>query len=232
MLPFRQAYSVLLEYIFPLFCLGCKKEGEWVCTGCQKQLLCTGVFYCPICHENSPLGLPCPSCQSQSFLTSHIAIIPYNDQGLIGEIIRTAKYHFVEDLFILFQTVIQQFFSQYSKYFSDIDMLVPVPLHKRRIAERGFNQSDYIAEAVASTFRLPVFHPLIRGRYTKHQARLKKQEREKNIKDAFIVIQPVHDKKILLIDDVYTTGSTMQECAKALLEAGATSVRGFSIARG
>ncbi len=119
---------------------------------------------------------------------------------------------------------------------NDFSILAPVPLHRKRYKERGFNQAEMIAKGGAS--KIPFFEVkkcLTRTKNTENQAKLKKQERIENVKSAFIVPkkfeQTVTGKAIVLVDDVLTTGSTMAECAKALFAAGAQKVAGFTIAR-
>jgi len=113
-------------------------------------------------------------------------------------------------------------------------VIIPVPLHRRRLRERGFNQSLLLARVLASDLgnRLD-YLSLIRNRYTQAQTGLKKKERRKNVKDAFSIIHPdaIKDKKILLVDDVFTTGHTVNECARSLKKSGAATVICLTLAR-
>jgi ComF family protein len=126
------------------------------------------------------------------------------------------------------------FFYFHRARFEDIDAIVPVPLHPRRHAERGFNQAELIAHIAADFIGKPVATTLRRTRYTENQAKLPKEEREKNIAGAFARHRGADaaGKRVLLVDDVYTTGATMQECARVLKAAGAISVSGFAVAHG
>lgn len=113
------------------------------------------------------------------------------------------------------------------------DLVVPVPLHPRKLRERGYNQSALLAASVARTVRAPlVARGLVRTRDTAPQASLSKRRRRDNIAGAFRVRSPadVHGKRILLMDDVATTGATLRACAESLLAAGAASVTALVVA--
>ncbi|MBE6403256.1 MAG: ComF family protein [Lentisphaerae bacterium] len=117
--------------------------------------------------------------------------------------------------------------------FSQCDMIVPVPLHWQRQMQRSYNQSELLAKMLARGMKKPCKTPLKRIRPTLRQATLSRDERLKNLKGAFTVPEPatVANKKILLVDDVLTTGATLHACAEALLQAGAASVSVFTVAR-
>lgn len=116
----------------------------------------------------------------------------------------------------------------------ECDLIVPVPLHKTRLKERGFNQSLLLAKGLVRIYNRPMdYLNLERIRATEHQINLKGKERLMNVKDTFAVKDkaPFRDKRILLIDDVYTTGATVAECSKTLKKAGAKSVDVLTLAR-
>ena len=118
-------------------------------------------------------------------------------------------------------------------------ILVPIPLDKKKFRARGYNQSEELAKELSEILKIPVLSDvLIKTKHTASQAELKKEEREKNILNAFATkncgtsdVPQFYGKKVFLVDDVYTTGSTMEECAKVLQEAGAKSVWGICLAR-
>lgn len=117
---------------------------------------------------------------------------------------------------------------------SDFTLVMPVPLHSRRLRERGFNQSVILAREIAGRHHIPLdFLTLKRYIYTEPQVNLGKNERESNVRGAFDVVDPgkVVNKKIILVDDVFTTGSTVQECARILIKKGAASVAVLTLAR-
>lgn len=112
----------------------------------------------------------------------------------------------------------------------DIDLIIPVPLYKTKIRDRGYNQSMLIAKEISKLSGLPISKALCKIKDTPIQHFLKREEREKNLRGAFCADKSVKGKKILLIDDVITTGSTFNECAKELKRAGAESVYALAAA--
>jgi ComF family protein len=114
------------------------------------------------------------------------------------------------------------------------DAFVPVPLHAARVRERQFNQADVLARLLARRTGKPIWPALKRIRYTSTQTRLGRDERMENLRNAFRVRHPsaVQSRHLILVDDVFTTGSTVEECARVLRRAGAASVRVVTVARG
>ncbi len=140
----------------------------------------------------------------------------------------------VEDTVRFWNDMCKNFFSQHSAVLGKYDMIIPVPLHRRRYAERGFNQSEQLAAIVSSVLNIPCATVLKRVRYTKQQARLSQSDRRQNVMSAFALkesCQTVSGKHVMLVDDVFTSGATMQECGRVLVERGAASVSGFTLAR-
>ncbi len=234
MFKLKQIIKIAKDYVFPIFCVGCSQEGVYLCSVCEALIDKTPVYACPGCNSGNQTGDCCGSCRSESYLDNHIGAVKYEEDKIIGRIIHRFKYDYIEDYKIVFGGLIREYISICSCRFSGIDLIAPVPLHPRRFAERGFNQAELIAQDVGKSSGIPVSSDLLkRVRYTRIQARLNKDERIKNIKDAFKINKDIDikNKNILLVDDVFTTGSTLQECAKVLKQAGASSVRGFSVAR-
>lgn len=115
-----------------------------------------------------------------------------------------------------------------------IDLVMPVPLHKRRLRRRGFNQALLLASIVADRFqRSLVYDNLLRVRDTRPQVELSGTERTRNVRGAFAVVKAseIVEQRVLLIDDVFTTGATMNECAAVLKSAGALAVTCLTLAR-
>jgi competence protein ComFC len=118
-------------------------------------------------------------------------------------------------------------------WFLKSDFLIPVPLHKSRYRERGFNQSDILAEGISKVTGLSVLKNVLkRKKNTKDQTNLSREQRDENVRGAFVVTEPkmINEKKIILVDDVITTGATLSECARVLKQAGAQKILGMTIA--
>jgi len=119
------------------------------------------------------------------------------------------------------------------KDFLNCELVIPVPLHRARHRERGFNQSDVLAVGVSQRTGVPFAKGILkRKKHTRDQTYLDLQQRKENVKDAFMITQPekINGKQVILVDDVITTGATLNECAQMLLEAGATKIFAVTLA--
>lgn len=225
----------IVSYVFPSFCLGCDVEGVLICPTCIKKIPIDGVFCCPGCHSDSDGGRVCPLCIGTTYIGSHIAVTAYSEHVFISEIIHTLKYCYREQTVELLRPLFELFFQKNNRFFHGISCVVPVPLHARRYAERGFNQAALIARLVSNILRVPYRDDMLkRQSYTKQQATLSKQQREHNVHDAFVCPKDMDAEMshVLLVDDVYTTGSTIGACAQILQKHGVQRVQSFSLARG
>jgi len=224
----------LIDLLFPKKCLACGQIGCWLCSDCEKKIIVEKIFYCPRCLETRNFLEVCPDCRAGSFLDGLYVIAPYHDQ-LVSKTIKLIKYNLAWDLA---EEVITKYFRDYfvsNNYWDSEYFLTPIPLHQRRYLERGFNQAELIAKILEQTRgnKLSETYFLKRKKYNPPQAKLSGQARRNNVKDIFQVDNHSYlNKKILLIDDVYTTGATMQEAAKALKESGIAKVYGLALAKG
>jgi competence protein ComFC len=231
-----------LNLFFPKFCLGCQKEGTYLCGDCRALLDISQFNYC-LCNKN-PLRLPpdqksgkCPKCQDKKLAGLYFAL-PYKEKDLTRKLIYQFKYQpYLKDLAETLASLIVEHLILSNKNTEEIwrnSGLIPVPLDKKKLKARGYNQSEELAKELSKIMKIPVISGnLIKIKPTKPQMELSKEEREINLKDAFQIKNPADlaEKKMFLVDDVYTTGSTMEECAKVLRKAGAKQVWGITIAR-
>jgi len=248
----RKAKNFIFDLLFPKFCLSCQKEGNYLCEDCQSILLVSGV------HQKNP---------TQNLKDLYFAI-DYQ-QPLIKNLIKLFKYQpFVKELVIPLTSLIITHFQLIEKSTADFVnfILVPVPLERKKLKWRGFNQAEELGKELSSFLKIPLISGcLIKIKETPPQVELSDEERKENIKGVFTVVKEdksssspatlsrgtrksgssfafaaarvkngelIKNKKILLIDDVYTTGSTMEECARVLKEAGAKEIIGIVVARG
>ncbi len=225
-----------LDILFPKFCFGCGRECRYLCQDCEAALGISEQQYC-LCE--SPLRLPdggkCSKCQRKK-LNGLYSALPYKNV-LVKKLIQKMKYEpFVKDLSKeLSSLIINHFYLiEKCKNLSDF-ILIPIPLHKNRLRQRGFNQAEEIAKELSKYLAVPLAGGvLLRTRETKPQVDLSKEKREENVKGAFFLAENsrIKGSKVLLVDDVYTTGSTMEECARVLKQSGAKEVWGVVVARG
>ena len=229
--------NLLLDIFFPKICFCCQKEGSYLCEDCRACLEITENVFC-LCENPQRLSFAgkCPRCASKKLNGLYFAASYQNKT--IQKLIRQLKYEpFIKDLSENLADLIITHFRSLNKSEKDFDgkILIPVPLGQRKIKNRGFNQSEEIAKKLSEKLKLPLFSDcLTKIKENTSQAELSKEKRMENIKGVFEVKnkEKIRDKKILLIDDVYTTGATLEEAARILKEAGAKEVFGVVVARG
>ena len=239
--------SQLIDIIYPPRCHICGRfvsadedrvSSHHLCDDCLADLTPITHPICTVC------GLPfstrkgedhlCENClRKRPYYDSVRA--PYRYSGPLVEAIQRFKYGSETQLISSLGTLLSSFAKELVPNPLTPDFLtVPVPLHMRRLRERGFNQSLLLAKVVATDLGTQLdYLSLVRIRHTRAQTGLRKEERRKNVKDAFCIIYPeiIKGKKILLVDDVFTTGYTLNECARTLKKSGAMVVICLTLAR-
>ncbi|MFH1187810.1 MAG: ComF family protein [bacterium] len=226
-------FRFFLDLLFPIECIGCGKDGEWLCGECLDNIKLLKEWHCPVCKAKLTNGYVCEKCSSQSFLDGAVIAVFYDDK-LIDKAIHYLKYKGIKNLAKPLGKLLATVLNKVSFWQNDW-IVIPVPLHKRRERFRGFNQSRLIAGEVAKILKFEVCeNNLCRDKHTHSQMKLKREERLQNVVGAFGIKNPAFfaGKKIILIDDVMTTGVTLQECARELKRAGAVKVWAAALARG
>jgi len=222
--------EIALNLLFPQRCIGCGKEGDFICLSCLSLLPRVMPPLCPRCGKPQPSGILCPSCVSWQAEIDGIRS-PFRFDGVMRQAIYQLKY---KNLRALAAPVAQLLNDYLITNPVPGEVLVPVPLHRKRLRERGYNQSSLLARELGNLTKLPVVDDcLIRQRHAPPQARTATvDERQRNVADAFTCCENrLRDKQVLLIDDVSTSGATLDACATVLKAAGATSVWGLVLAR-
>jgi ComF family protein len=219
-----------LDLFFPQKCLGCGEEGELICHRCLNTLPRILPPICPKCGKPQPGGILCSACVNRHTGLEGIRS-PFKFEGIIREAVHQFKYKNLRSLAGPLSLILQDYL-QYNPL--PFEILVPVPLHPRRLRERGYNQSGLLADLLGKSINhLVVDNCLSRQKYVLPQAQTKSvAERRYNVNKAFVCRNSaLKDKKVLLIDDVSTSGATLDACAAALKENGALSVWGLVLAR-
>jgi ComF family protein len=220
---------VALDLLFPRSCIGCGREGEYICDTCRQNLpLITPPLY-PVCGHPQSEGSVCRDCREIPMQIDGIRS-PFIFDGVIRQAIHELKYRNLRGLAPLMAGMLYDYLVVNPL---PADVLVPVPLHRNRQRDRGYNQSALLAVELGRRCGLPVAtNSLIRHRYALPQARSAGLiERQKNVAGAFTCPDKwFKDKRVLLIDDVSTSGATLNACAGALKAAGATQVWGLVMA--
>jgi competence protein ComFC len=211
----------LIDVIYPRVCVGCSQEGAYICSDCQRLLRQPDPI-CPICCRPSLGGWAHARCKTNHGLDRLLVGLSY--RGLVQNALKKVKYKNSWDV-VDQLTDICQFETGQDTVFT------AVPLHARKARERGFNQAERISRRIAGTDSRYI-ETLLRRRVTQPMFGLTKKERTLNIAGAFSpVIDPLLLDLVILVDDVWTTGSTIRECAAVLKTAGVKAVWGVCLAR-
>ncbi len=222
--------GMALNLFFPQWCIGCGQEGDVICYSCRSSLPRVMPPLCPRCGRPQPSGILCSGCVGWRAEIDGIRS-PFRFDGVMRQAIHQLKYRNLKALAAPLAQLLKDYLIT-----SPVpgEVLVPVPLHQKRLRERGYNQSSLLAKELGKPTNLPVVDDyLIRQRPTSPQARTSTvDERQSNVADAFTCRdQRLRNKQVLLIDDVATSGATLNACATALKAAGAISVWGLVLAR-
>jgi competence protein ComFC len=230
--------NLFLDFLFPKRCVGCKRTGEYFCKNCRADIKQTDLV-CPFCERLSLGGMVHPVCKRKYGLDGLWSLGVYEPP--LKSAIQKLKYKWIKSLADILIDITLEYWAikgtflldQIKKSHGKNWVAVPVPLHKSRENWRGFNQSALLAGLFASKLGLNYADSLKRIRKTKPQVGLEAYKRRENIKGAFILNKnfPIKDLNILLIDDVWTTGSTLRECGNILKRRGVKSVWALTLAR-
>ncbi len=236
----RPATEALASLLYPPHCVLCASSTsrrEHLCGTCRKKARRIQRPFCNICSEPFDGAIDgtfaCQNCADREFQFTH-AIAAFRSRGVVREVVHLFKYNAAFYLRHQLADWLAQTLDDHRVRAQPIDFLVPVPLHPARQREREFNQAEVLARLLSESSGLKVSTALRRIRNTTTQTRLDRHERMENLRNAFSVHQDggVQGMHLVLVDDVLTTGSTLDECARTLRDAGAASVRAITVARG
>lgn len=230
-----------LDFLFPQRCVSCGRLGSYVCPDCFVKIKTIDTPICPVCTKPFFHGLTHPRCQGRLRLDGLTCLFAY--QGPIRTILKKIKFSSIFDLLPEVADLAKEEMEEnevlYKFFVKEKPLVVPIPLHWFRKNERGFNQSAFLGKQVAQNWNLTFCGDLLlREKYTPPQAKLKKKERTNNIKGVFKINEKFSPNflisqfpNIFLIDDIWTTGSTMREAGRVLKGAGVKKIWGLTIAR-
>lgn len=214
----------LVDFLFPKICVFCDTQGSYICEECKIQKI---EFYntqlCHVCHRTVTEHLVHKNCLDKTNINGVIVVAHYNKFAKI--LIEEMKYN-------LYYSVSNEIGSlmraEVLKNELNYDAVVPIPLHRFKENYRGFNQANLLAKQIPGK----VDNCLRRTKNTKSQVNLNREERMNNLKDIFRLRHDISYESVLLVDDVMTSGSTLEECSKVLKESGVEKVFGIVFARG
>lgn len=233
--------SDLIDFIYPPVCFLCKaalqrSDAGNICLNCRRRIAYVEPPWCARCgrayaHEPQFEHL-CGECITRPRNYRRARSVAHY-RGLLRNVLHLFKYGMKQHLALTLGSMMtERLASLHSEW--QHDLIMPVPLHPRRLRGRGFNQALSLAAALSRHVRVPLDRfTLKRVRWTKSQVGLSEAQRASNVQDAFLVSRPeaVRDASILLIDDIYTSGSTVDECSRVLMNAGAEAVDVLTLAR-
>jgi ComF family protein len=232
-------FPALGSLFYPAACVICAGEvepPEYLCSMCQSKAPRIAAPFCAKCSEPFSGAITqtfrCANCAHRT-LHFDSAVARYRSRGLVRQLVHDFKYARLRHLRHPLAQWLGETMSDPRLRGGRFDLIVPVPLHPARERERGFNQATLLAELLARQIAVPLRDVLERIRYTTTQTAYNRAERMENLHDAFRLRKKanVRQLRVLLIDDVLTTGSTLSECARVLKEAGAISVHAATAAR-
>jgi ComF family protein len=241
----RRIGSHLVDVILPQHCYHCGQpiasagRGSF-CDSCWSLIRLITPPYCPCCGEpfRSPIASAyspehrCGACRVHPPPFDHARAVG-RYEGPLRQAIHQLKYR---GRLQLAQPLLRLALEHFDAHFPEavFDLIIPVPLHRERLMQREFNQATVLARGLAGYLHAPVLERLlVRVRSTRPQVELSGEERRENVKHAFAVTHAAafQDKRVLVVDDVLTTGATLGEIARTLKVAGATQVDVFALAR-
>ncbi len=236
----RNFFSALGTLCFPPHCAACRaatEPGIHLCADCAKTARRIEAPFCQRCSQQFDGAITqeftCSNCAGRD-LRFECAVAPFLSRGVVRDFIHAFKYEHQFHLRHPLAGWLAEALDDPRIASRPFDAFVPVPLHHIRFREREFNQAAELAALVSRRCGIPAWNALKRTRYTSTQTKLDRAERMENLRGAFRVRHNarVKDRHLVLVDDVFTTGSTVEECSRVLLHAGASSVRVITVARG
>ena len=220
-------WNGLLDFIWPRKCLGCQQEGTLCCATCLKTLKTLDIDYQAWDKQDD-------------FYFDHCIICLDYHQALTQNLIKTFKYQYLKNID---QILINILYQQINKIkLTENIIITNVPLHQKKKRQRGFDQTEILAKGLAKKINQPYLSLLKRDKFTKPQAKLSKKDRQKNVNNVFVVnkkinfktnqnLQQVKDCAIILIDDVATTGATLNQATKVLKNNGFNKIIALTLAK-
>lgn len=237
----KKIKSMVLDSLFPILCFSCHREGSWLCDKCLAQTKILNFQVCPACENTvTDRGMLCRECREKKkyHFDSLLSAVSFEDPN-IKKLVHSFKYRFVSTIAEPLADLMVK--ALVRNDFPIPDFLIPVPLHPRRLRWRGFNQSrllaDCLSENLSPFLKIEILDILERRTCNSPQMGIKNYHaRLQNVQNIFGIktgtdSSKIKSKSVLLIDDIATTGATLEECAKILKSAGARKVFAAVVAR-
>lgn len=232
------------EALFPSNCVSCAKPliDKFICNTCYQTIPIYNSFFCSACGQRAPDFKKCSRCQNKSHLQSIGFAVPYTNVS-IQKLVRHLKYYFIIGAADPLANIILDYLNKsraLEKFKKEDSIIIPIPLHPKRLTWRGFNQSEKIAKILSQKIEIPLYIDILaRVKNNKPQVEMPNFEnRHANISGAFAINKnfapksELFKKNVLLLDDVITSGTTIEEAALTLGQAGFRKIYGLAVAKG
>jgi ComF family protein len=225
----RHAWSWFIDLLFPPRCGGCQVAGSLWCEACRADVKPIEPPWCEKCGAPFVAARLCSNCRTYPLQIEQIRSVALFE-GVLRQAIHRFKYERLSSMAEPFGEMLADFWRAEQLA---ADWLIPVPLHSSRERDRGYNQSELLARQLARRVNVPLSgRGLRRTRATAVQMTLNAAQRRENVAGAFECVEPrVRGARVVIVDDVGTTGATLDACAQAVLKAGAAAVMGLTLAR-
>lgn len=226
-------WNFALDLLFPILCQGCGREGAYLCLQCAAEIP-EDEPRCIVCGRGSTLGRLHSDCQERPWALSGVLVATSYESEIIRDLIWQMKYNSVAKITDhLAQLLVDHLIKNDLQDYFSASAVVAVPLHKKRIRERGFNQAELIATKFAARLGLGYLPILERVINNQPQAKLTREERLLNVEGAFRALPApsLGERKVIIIDDVATTGATLNACALEIKKQKPSEIWGLVVAR-
>jgi ComF family protein len=231
--------TIALDLLFPPHCAACQRLGTWLCTDCLNEIEAIELPVCQYCglpqtrpQAGDSRAVVCGRCQNSPPQIDGLRAYAFHG-GPLRKAIHQFKYEDLRGLAGLLGKLMADGWNRLAPHDLELDAIVPVPLHRNRQRERGYNQAALLARELGACMQLPVVEDaVVRSRATAPQVDLNAQARRANVRDAFECRgNGLAGKRVLLVDDVCTSGATLDSACRALRGAGASSVWACTLSR-
>ena len=227
--------KALKDIIFPSICLGCEKKisQEYLCQECREKIIFLSPPRCRYCLK--PLSVNsssiCKECSRKIYPYKRlISATAYKEPML--SLIHHFKYKNCDYLADFLSSLVVNHLKKMGFNPNKYKLIIPVPLHKDKLKTRGYNQAGLLSKLLSNYFKIPFKDDIIDNTNIRpSQTKLPKQKRKKNVEGIFVVKKELDGKEIILVDDIFTTGSTVNACSRALKEKGAGSITVITVSK-
>jgi len=234
-MPIIDSVLAIKNIFFPCLCAYCEQKipKGYLCPKCEEKITFLYPPRCKYCFEKITPGkaTTCMKCSNKTIYYSNLVSITAYQEPM-PTLIHSFKYRNHDYLDRLFSPLIIKYLTRIGFDNTSYDMIIPVPLHKHKLKTRGYNQSLLLSKLLSNYFKIPLINDIIFvTEYKPSQTKFTKQKRQENVEGIFQIRKAIDNKKIILVDDIFTTGSTINSCSQALHKNGAKEILALTLSK-